>query len=163
MPKQKRLLLAIAAISPSLEYLGRFALSVRRVVCLVGLKLQDPRFVAGLLLLALPLFSLTRVGTGTQRAYALPSDNLNFQARLETNTGAIAPTTSSSTSTAPVPAALPSGLRPGATTLVPVSALAHWAPTTVVSGLRMGMSASTSDLSPVSQARYLGISSSTSP
>jgi TM2 domain-containing membrane protein YozV len=44
-----------------------------------------------LFLLLLPLFFLTRGGTGVPHAYAATSDNLNFQARLETAAGAIAP------------------------------------------------------------------------
>ena len=42
-------------------------------------------------LLLLPLFFLTRGGVGVPHAYAATSDNLNFQARLETAAGAIAP------------------------------------------------------------------------
>ncbi len=47
------------------------------------------RFVLGLVLAILPLFFLTRANTA--HVSALPSDNLNFQARLESSTGAIAP------------------------------------------------------------------------
>jgi parallel beta-helix repeat protein len=47
--------------------------------------------VSVLSLLLLPLFFLTRGGTGVPHAYAATSDNLNFQARLETAAGAIAP------------------------------------------------------------------------
>ncbi len=55
--------------------------------------------VFSLILFLLPLLtytraylpaSLTRLGLGTQTAYAATSDNLNFQARLETSAGAIA-------------------------------------------------------------------------
>ncbi|MGB4800464.1 MAG: peptidase G2 autoproteolytic cleavage domain-containing protein [Candidatus Saccharimonadales bacterium] len=52
--------------------------------------LRNSRLALVLVLLALPLFSLTRAYVGAPRAYALPSDNLNFQARLETSTGSIA-------------------------------------------------------------------------
>lgn len=48
------------------------------------------RVFVALILLALPLFFLTRVGTHVP-PYAATSDNLNFQARLQTSTGAIVP------------------------------------------------------------------------
>ncbi|MGB4795850.1 MAG: hypothetical protein WBP23_01320, partial [Candidatus Saccharimonadales bacterium] len=47
--------------------------------------------VSVLSVLLLPLFFLTRGGVGVPHAYAATSDNLNFQARLETAAGAIAP------------------------------------------------------------------------
>ncbi|MGB4800469.1 MAG: hypothetical protein WBP03_03045 [Candidatus Saccharimonadales bacterium] len=102
MPKPKRLLLAIFASSLGRNDSGCFALVHEfqpwvlgpRVLAvgrrLSGFRLRYPRLALVLVLLALPLFSLTRAYVGAPRAYALPSDNLNFQARLETSTGSIA-------------------------------------------------------------------------
>ena len=86
MTKPKPRLLAIFA-----RILSRF--TVRDFV-VSATRIARPQLAVGLVLLALPLFSLTHVGTyvgvGNDHAYAATSDNLNFQARLETAAGAIA-------------------------------------------------------------------------
>jgi hypothetical protein len=84
--KLKRLLLALRVHSlgrTDSERFGLFGLWA------LGFRLRKTRFVLGLVLLALPLFFLTRANIA--HVSALPSDNLNFQARLESSTGAIAP------------------------------------------------------------------------
>jgi hypothetical protein len=80
--KLKRLLLALRVHSLGRTDSGRFGLFGP-----LGFRLRKTRSVLGLVLLALPLFFLTRANTA--HVSALPSDNLNFQARLESNTGAI--------------------------------------------------------------------------
>ncbi|MGB4967094.1 MAG: hypothetical protein WBO35_02725 [Candidatus Saccharimonadales bacterium] len=84
MKKLKRLLLALRVHSLGRTDSGRFGLFG---LWPLGFRLRKTRFVLGLVLLALPLFFLTRVNTA--HVSALASDNLNFQARLESNTGAI--------------------------------------------------------------------------
>ena len=60
------------------------------LACILG-RLRSRNFALLVFtLLLLPLFFLTRGYTGVPRAYAATSDNLNFQARLETSAGAIA-------------------------------------------------------------------------
>ncbi len=75
--------LALATRTPVLKRIGEFVVLQRLSVLLV------------LLAVLLPLFSFTRVGMrvlgGHDRVYAATSDNLNFQARLESSAGAIAP------------------------------------------------------------------------
>jgi len=178
MPKPKRLLLAIFASSLGRNDSGCFALVHEfqpwvlgpRVLAvgrrLSGFRLRNSRLALALILLALPLFSLTRAYVGAPRAYALPSDNLNFQARLETSTGSIAADGyydiqfnlySASTGGSSL------WMKPTATTLALVSVPVLWVPTTAVSESPTATSVSTLARSLVSPALSLGTSSSISP
>jgi hypothetical protein len=71
--------------------LHTLTVSLVRVICVFAAVRRFGRFTAVLFLLILPLFFLTRVGTHVPTAYAATSDNLNFQARLQTSSGAIVP------------------------------------------------------------------------
>ncbi|MFZ1483839.1 MAG: hypothetical protein WAS36_02410, partial [Candidatus Saccharimonadales bacterium] len=74
-----------------LSLLHTFTTSLVKGVFAFAAMRRFSRLFVALILLALPLFFLTRVGTHVPTAYAATSDNLNFQARLQTSTGAIVP------------------------------------------------------------------------